>query len=258
MFDVTVTESPANPANHLGEDLTMTTHTAPRTASTTAPAPTCDKATGVTKSLLGYGVIAGPLYFVVGLAQAATRDGFDLGRHPFSLLSNGPLGWIQIANFVLTGLMTIACALGVRRVLRRRPGGVWGPRLIGVYGTGLVSAGVFRADPADGFPRGTPAGIGDVSWHGVLHMASFGVGFLCLIAACFVVARGLAALGQRRSATYSRIGGYVILASVAASFATAGSTTALVALYLAVVVAWSWLAVTAARLYHEASPATAS
>ena len=35
-----------------------------------------------TRSLLGYGIIAGPVFVVVSLAQALTRDGFDLARHP--------------------------------------------------------------------------------------------------------------------------------------------------------------------------------
>ena len=47
----------------------------------------------------------------------ATRDGFDLARHPLSLLSLGDLGWIQIANFVLSGLLFLACAAGMRRVM---------------------------------------------------------------------------------------------------------------------------------------------
>jgi hypothetical protein len=33
-----------------------------------------------------------------------------------------------------------------------------GPVFIGVYGAALISAGVFLADPADGFPPGTPPG----------------------------------------------------------------------------------------------------
>ena len=85
----------------------------------------------MTRSLLGYGVIAGPLYVVVSLAQALTRDGFDLTRHAWSLLANGSLGWIQIANFVVVGAMTIAFAVGLRRAL---PAQRWAPRLVGVYG----------------------------------------------------------------------------------------------------------------------------
>ncbi len=53
----------------------------------------------ITKSLLGYGVIAGPIYVVVAAAQALTREGYDPTRHAVSQLSNGALGWIQIANF---------------------------------------------------------------------------------------------------------------------------------------------------------------
>jgi hypothetical protein len=30
----------------------------------------------------------------------------------------------------------------------------------------------FLADPADGFPPGTPAGAGRASWHGLLHNAA--------------------------------------------------------------------------------------
>ncbi len=53
----------------------------------------------VTKSLLGYGVLAGPFYVIVAAAQAVLRDGFDPTRHSVSQLSNGDFGWVQIANF---------------------------------------------------------------------------------------------------------------------------------------------------------------
>ena len=82
----------------------------------------------ITRTLLAYGVIAGPVYVLVSLAQALTRAGFDLTRHPWSLLSNGGPGWIQITNFVATGLMTVALAVGLRRALRPGRGGTWAPR----------------------------------------------------------------------------------------------------------------------------------
>src|SRR5215831_2367349 len=102
-----------------------------------AAAATCDRTTSVTRSLLGYGVIAGPFYVIVSLAQALTRPGFDLTRHEWSLLANGALGWIQTGNFVLTGLMVVAAAVGFRRALRPAPGSVWAPRLLAVYGLNL-------------------------------------------------------------------------------------------------------------------------
>ncbi|MER7008231.1 DUF998 domain-containing protein, partial [Dactylosporangium sp. NPDC000555] len=81
----------------------MTATLAPITAA--AVAPTAEiRANRVTRSLLGYGVLAGPFYVTVSLAQALTRENFDISRHAWSLLANGSLGWIQITNLVLSGL----------------------------------------------------------------------------------------------------------------------------------------------------------
>ena len=152
-----------------------------------------------TTRLLGCGSVAGPLFLAVGLIQAFTREGFDLSRHPLSLLSLGELGWIQIANFVVTGLLYVACAVGMWRVLRGGRSGTWGPLLVGALGIGLILAGVFTTDPGAGFPPGAPAGAAErISWHGVLHEVGFIVAFLSWTAACFVFARRFAALGQRR------------------------------------------------------------
>ena len=144
------------------------------TPSTTTPTTTrgCDPATAVTRSLLGWGAVAGPFYVAVSLAQASTRDGFDLTRHPWSLLENGSLGWIQSANFVLTGAMVAAFAVG----LARAGAGRWAPRLLALYGAGLAAAGLLTADPMAGFPVGTPAGPAQApSWHGTLHLAAGGI-----------------------------------------------------------------------------------
>ncbi|GAA2556871.1 hypothetical protein GCM10010435_29460 [Winogradskya consettensis] len=75
----------------------------------------------------------------VGVVQIITRDGFDLDRHALSQLSLGPWGFVQIANFLVTGALVIAAARGLRGV----PGAVWGPRLLAGFGAGmLVAAGV--------------------------------------------------------------------------------------------------------------------
>src|SRR5262245_17500987 len=86
------------------------------------------------KSLLTLGIIAGPLYITVALAQILTREGFDVRRHAVSLLSNGEYGWAQIANFLVSGALVIAGAIGCRLVLRDQPGGRWGPLLLALYG----------------------------------------------------------------------------------------------------------------------------
>jgi hypothetical protein len=87
-----------------------------------------------TKTLLACGTVAGPLFIVVGFAAALTRTGFELSKHPLSLLSVGDLGCIQIANFVVAGLLFVASAVGVRRALHAGLAGTWGPWLIGIFG----------------------------------------------------------------------------------------------------------------------------
>jgi hypothetical protein len=214
----------------------------------TQPA-TCDPQTRVTKSLLGYGVIAGPVYVTVSLAQAMTREGFDLSRHAWSLLSNGALGWIQVSNLVLAGLMVLAASVGLARALSPGRGATWVPRLIGGYGLSLVAAGILRADPALGFPAGTPDGPGTVSWHGVGHLVAGAVGFACLIAACWVMASRFAAEGRRGWVWFSRITGVVFFAAFA-GIASGGSSPIINLALGAVLLAWGWLSATSAHRYR--------
>ncbi|MEV6874415.1 DUF998 domain-containing protein [Amycolatopsis sp. NPDC051128] len=209
--------------------------------ATVLPAP----ATSSTRTLLTCGILAGPGFVLTGVLQGLTRDGYDFTRHPASVLSNGDLGWLQITNFVVPGLLTIAAAAGIRRVLPGR----WGPRLLAVYGLSLLGAGVFRADPQDGFPLGTPAGPpASVTWHGTLHFVCGGIGFAALIAACFAIGSHL----TPARAWYSRISALLFLAGFAG--VASGSTSPAVTLgfWAAVAIAWTWLATTSAHLTRRA------
>jgi len=210
----------------------------------------------LTRVLLLCGVVAGPLYILVGGIEMLTRPGFDPTRHELSLMSNGSLGWIHISLFILTGLLTIAGAVGMRRVLRGSRGGTWGPILLGIYGLGLIGAGFFIADPAHGFPPGTPVDAHAVSWHGLLHFVSGGIGFLGLIAACFVFARRFAAQRLRGWAVYSVATGVIFFAAfvgIAVGSNSIGVITTIVilAFTVAVVIGWAWISAMAAKLLIE-------
>jgi Protein of unknown function (DUF998) len=204
------------------------------------------------RMLLGCCVIAGPWFVTASLAQAFTRTGFDLGRHPISLLSLGSLGWIQVANFIVSGVLYVVGAVGLRDALRPGRGGTWAPRLVAITGVGLIIAGVFTADAGAGFPPGAPAGAPAMSWHGVLHEVGFGLSFLGALAACGVFARRYAALGRRGWAVAA-------IATIAAVLIIAGwpdLNTLSVRLVIATAALFGFLSAVAAQLIgQERQPA---
>jgi hypothetical membrane protein len=204
-----------------------------------------------TRVLMICGLIAGPFYIVVGLIQALTRPGFDIMRHDLSLLANGDLGWIQIANLILTGLLVVAFAVGVRQAFSAGRGRTWGPILLAVYGVGLIGAGFFIADPAFGFPPGTPANAHTISWHGLLHFICGGVGFLAMIAACFVLARRFASQRQRGWAVYSLASGVIFLAAFVGIAMGSGQSWSVIGFWIGVVVAWAWIWALALKCLNE-------
>ncbi|GAA4671451.1 hypothetical protein GCM10023347_26650 [Streptomyces chumphonensis] len=218
-----------------------TTRNRPPTTGTDPGSPTADRA--VTRGLLTAGAAAGPLFLTAGLTQALTRDGFDLTRNALSQLSLGALGWIQVAVFLLTGALAVAGAVGTRRALRGGPGGVWAPRLIGVFGASFLVAGIFRADPGHGFPPGTPDGApASMSAEGSVHMAAATLGFLALCAAFLVLGRFFAAEGRRGYALASRVVPVVVLAGSSAAAVSMPAFTASAGLGLL------WLTAVALRL----------
>jgi hypothetical protein len=203
------------------------------------------------RALLAAGAVAGPMYLVVGLAQAFTRPGFDIRRHDLSILANGDLGWIQITNLVLSGLLVVAGAVGMRRALSSGRGRTWGPLLLGLYGLGLIGAGFFTADPALGFPPGTAANEHRVSWHGLLHFVCGGIGFLGLIAACFVLARRFAAAGERGWTAYSVLTGALFFLGFFGIAAGSGNGWTILGFWIAVALAWSWITAVSLRFMGE-------
>jgi Protein of unknown function (DUF998) len=207
-----------------------------------------------TRALLICGLIAGPFYLIVGLIQALTRPGFDMMRHDLSLLANGDLGWIQITNLVLTGLLVVAFACGVRQALSAGRGRTWGPILLGIYGVGLIGAGFFIADPAFGFPPGTPASAHAISWHGLLHIVTAGIGFLALIAACFVLARRFASRTQRGWAAYSLATGVIFFAAFVGVATGSGQSWSVIGFWIGVLVAWAWIWALALSLLTDHTP----
>lgn len=205
-----------------------------------------------TTLLLACGVALGPLFYVVAVAQMLTRRGFDISRHPLSLLSLGEAGWIQIANFILTGLLAIACAVGMRRALRNVAGGTWGPLLIATYGLGMVVAGLFPPDPLLGFPAGASAGIpAQMSEHAMLHGIGFFVAYVSLVAACFVFARRYFAAGRPGWGRYSIATGVITPLLISAGMMI--QSAASISFFIVGIIAFGWVGAAAAQLTAKSS-----
>jgi len=167
---------------------------------------TSRRTTDLTRTLLGAGVVAGPLFVGTVIVQLFIRVGFDLRRQPLSMLSLGEYGWVQVTNFILAGVLSVLFAIGVARCLSDGPGSIWAPRLLALFGAGLVIGGIFTADPALGFPPGAPAGYPEqLSIHATIHAFAPPLAFLSVVAACLIIARRFAAEGMRRTATLARV-----------------------------------------------------
>jgi hypothetical protein len=203
----------------------------------------------ITKSLLGYGVIAGPFYVVVATLQVVLREGFDPTRHAVSQLTNGDYGWVQVANFLVTGAMVVAAGVGIGRALPSGGRARWAAALVVGYGTGLMVAGLFRADPSDGFPPGTPPGTGAPSWHGMAHFIAAGIGFACLVAAGFAIGAAFARMGSPGWAWFARLTAVVFAAAFGFLASGSGGAPAILVFTVAVVLSWVWLTATSLKLY---------
>ena len=197
--------------------------------------------------LLACGMAVTPLFFVVAIAEILTRPGFDIRRHAISMLSLGDAGWVQVANFVVTGLLALACAAGLRLALRGGCGGTWGPVLVALFGIGLLMGAAFRPDPGLGFPPGTADTIPTtMSGHATLHMLGGMGALLAIVADCIVLSRRFAARGEHLWALYcfASVVGAVIL--VVSSMIISSLTGILFA--CGYFVAFAWVSVIAWRL----------
>lgn len=218
--------------------MTATIPTPTTPALRIAPAP---------RRLLACGAVGFPVWSVVSLTQAATRAGFDLRVHPLSALSTGPLGWLQITNFFLAGMLTVLGAVGLRRALPDTP---WPGRLFGVAGVGMIGAAVLVMDPPPGFNAPTDEVATSMSWHSLGHMVAGSITFLALIAACVVLGPRLSQAGHRGLALASYLAGTALL--VGDAWAVVGGPMGSLTLAVGAITAMLWTSGVCAVLARRA------
>jgi hypothetical protein len=195
------------------------------------------------RRLLTAGQLAGILFCGVATYGIMTRPGFDLQRHAISVLSLGEGGWTMVSAFILSGLMTLACALGLSHIVKEGRGRRALPVLVGVYGLGLVLAGIFPAPAGYGFPAGTPEDqLPVMTPAAIMHSVAFMIAFSSLIIACFVAAARL----PGASALPSLAAG--LLMPLLVGLGMSGIMAPGVAFFIAAIIGWAWLAIVVMQL----------
>ena len=159
---------------------------------------------GKTRLLLLCGALAGPLFTIIWFITGLTRADYNPMRHPISSLSIGELGWTQVINFLLTGLLTLALAFGLRSALQSRGGSKWGVIWITLVGIGFLGAALFVTDPMNCYPPGTPLLLMQPTLLGRLHRLFSALVFIGMPGAGFSLGGLFARNGERSWAIYSR------------------------------------------------------
>jgi|HubBroStandDraft_6_1064221.scaffolds.fasta_scaffold08304_6 hypothetical protein len=205
-----------------------------------------------TKALLRCSIAAGPVFLLIFAMEVIGRPEFHFSQTEPSLLSLGPWGWIQIANCVFAGLLTVGGAVGVRRVLRSVKGGFAGPLLLGVFGVCQAGEGVFVVDPV-----GSPEGM---TFHGKMHILFGMTGFMALMASCFVFGYMFFSRRQKGWSIFCVLTGFLFLSGfLSAASVQSGDTTRIqLFLNLLFVLEWIWIPSISGRvLRNHLMPPTA-
>lgn len=197
----------------------------------------------LTRYLILGGAVSGPLFILAVLGQSLINPGFHLGTHLISLLSIGPYGYLQIANFGLCGVLNVLFAMGVWRVLHGGPSGTFAPIFIGLHGVLLVLVAVFVTDPSNGFPPGSVAPT-TPSTHGAIHAFGALWVFIANAAALAVFTRHFIAHLERLWAGYSGVSAVAMLVIFFSSF----GASSVPLLDISLVIGWMGLSIIAVKV----------
>jgi len=184
------------------------------------------------------GIVAGPLFLgLILLNTWLSRDflhsiGWQLtgGKSvPYpSCLALGPHGWMQVGAFLVTGLLVVAFALGLKRTLPRRRLSTAGVALLTTFGAALAASSS-KTDWS------TVHGDDPTTVNGFIHIAAFVVLLPSILAATVVIGLALrGAAGWRPFTIVSPLVGVALVVSLV--LGPHGQATFLV--FLAILFGW--------------------
>ena len=145
------------------------------------------------RKLSAWAGILAPIIFVgIFMVEGAIRNGYDLKSMYISALSLGNRGWIQIANFLVLGLLLFIFTLGLSKEFQTGKASRGGIITLYIISVLFFISGPFVMDPAD-----TPAN--QMSIHGLIHGISGGIVFLLMPIIIFIFLRRFNADSQWQS-----------------------------------------------------------
>jgi hypothetical protein len=128
------------------------------------------------------GMIGPALFVTVFTLEGWLRPGYDPLSTFVSALSLGPRGWIQMANFMVLGILLFLFTRGVAIEFPSGKASRGGLILLTIIAICYFLSGPFVMDPT-----GTP--LNQVTFHGTLHGIFGAIVFLLMPSSCFVYLR---------------------------------------------------------------------
>jgi hypothetical protein len=128
------------------------------------------------------GIIAPVLFVAVFSIEGWLRPGYNALSRFVSALSLGPRGWIQIANFLLFGLLFFIFTRGVASEFQSGKASRGGTALLTIIAFCFFFSGPFVMDPVE-----TP--LNQATIHGTIHGILGAIAFLLMPISMFVYLR---------------------------------------------------------------------
>lgn len=154
------------------------------------------------------GTIAPVLFVGVFTIDGLFHQNYQPARMTVSSLALGPGGWIQIANFMIFGLLLLVFARGLAALFGKEGISQVGSTLLQAIAIGYFLAGLFVTDPASTDPS-------QATVHGVVHGIVGATVFVLMPVSCFVWARlYLGDEHKRRFRDWTVVSGMIVLAAV--------------------------------------------
>ena len=151
------------------------------------------------------GIIGPALFVAVFLIEGAIRPGYNALSTFVSALSLGPRGWIQIANFLLFGLLLFIFTRALVREFQSGKGSRAGITLLTITAFCFFFSGPFVMDPV-----GTPPN--QATLHGTVHGILGAIAFMLMPISMFVYWRRFKSDPDRAALR----GGTLVLATISA------------------------------------------